>query len=366
MPTIVDAASLESLIGTCRRIAESVVPDLNRCANLAVAGTGSESLVTALWTIASKTSRDDTLYRYPLSEGDLESLREWRIKMPHWINSSAPTLAARWSRAVVQGPDLVAALPFVLHRHYRRASGFKQLWTTSEAKGSAKVGSLPSHHGSPSCLVTTVREPSARFESGFRSSFGNPAVRRKQFGGHHSATAFVEALRSRDPHTTRIFNQSFAEPTYQFASGGACCDDVAGGGSNFLTSQVDYLRGVDCTRLPLFFVCTESFDADLRRLVARGSAGGSSVAKQRRAWQLIGNRWRYAPMQLNFSNHAAGHARHARFGDGSAKSVQHRDLFVNSTSLASTDRAYLREHLYPLDVKLHDLVCGTKAQQRQR
>ena len=348
-----DASSLEAIVSTCRRIAEVAVPDLNRCANLAVAGTGSESLVTALWNIASKTARDDTLYRYPLSEWDVESLHAWRVKMPNWFNSSLPTLAARWSRAVLQGSSLIAALPFVLHKHYRRASGFEQLWPS--VSPSANRQSLPSHRGTPSCLVMTLREPSARFESGFRSSFGNAAKRRKQFAGHHSATAFVEALRARDPHTTRIFNQSYAEPTYQFSSGGACCDEISNGGSNFLTSQVDYLRDVDCTRLPLFFVCTEYFDQDLRRLLARGSTGGSDVAK-RRTWQLIGNRWRYAPMQLNFSSHV----RHARFGDGTAKSVAYHDMFVNSTSLTSTDRAYVREQLYPLDAKLHDLVCGTR------
>ena len=355
-------ASLEELVKSCRTNAQRTVPNLNRCANLAPAGTASDALVVALYQVAPRTAREDVLYRFPLAKRDLASLQASRLKLSAASglrNSSTAssrgqnTMASRWTHGVIDASQtgLIASLPYVIHRHYRRASGFAPLWHASANGTRASAGrrideqQLPKHHGAPSCLIMTVREPSERFLSGFRASFGNIAVRRRQYAGHTTAAGFIRALREHEPRATRIFNISVSHPTYAFSNGGACCDEVAGGGSNFLTAQVDYLRGLSvesCQVLPLYFVCTESLDADVDRLHARALAGGRHVAKGRRSG----------------ASTSPSHARHARFEETARGKSGVREQFLNSTALSPADRSFLRERLYPMDARLHELVCG--------
>lgn len=104
---------------------------------------------------------------------------------------------------------------------------------------------------------------------------------------------------------------------------------MAGQAANFLVSQLDYLRGLDCgARHELHIVCTESFDFDWQQLLrtfglASGSAEGGAA---RSATAPTRHNWRSAEKRAG--------------------------------ALSEADAAFVRECLYPWDAKLHALVCG--------
>ena len=344
----VDERSLRQLVASCQRVAELSPAALDRCANLAPAGTGSGSLSNALAALPAK-------YKYTLGKYLRGPDVLYRCPMPPIFNKTRSKRSRRWAGAffVPNAAALIVNVPIVDHKHSRRIAGFEPFWPKGDVlpTSSLQLGpqkSLPDHKGgSPECFVMTVRDPADRLESGFRAAFNDRAYR-TLFGGHRSLQSFVDALRHREAHALRAFNQSFASPAYRFEDGGSCCDEVDGG-SNFLTAQVDYLSGIDGCRagLPIHFLCTETLDADFARLKRRRSSSevnGSNDAAAQSADPAI---MRY-------------HVRHDRFTGSEQGDERHRTRFTSVTTLAPHDRRFIRDELYALDTILYDLVCSSR------
>jgi len=127
----------------------------------------------------------------------------------------------------------------------------------------------------------------------------------------------VQALRSGEGSAFSQLNVSMANPRYFHPLNGVL------GGNNAFVSQVDWLRGLNCSRHTLHILCTERFDADWASLV-RGDASS--------AWRDVGNR--------------------------SKKLASSTKL--DASILSSANREFVRRCIFPLDTRLHAQVCSSR------
>ena len=196
------------------------------------------------------------------------------------------------------------------------------------------------------CFVMTLRDPASRLASAFRydatrgssgrvSPGRSPpliASRPRNDGlvarlGSADPNVFVDALR--DPvhprHATALLmlKASYANPRWVQP---LATPPTLPGGSPFLVSQLEPLRGLDCDAHEVHFLCTENFDRDWASLI--NSLGGHH------AFLLPRN---------------ASHHEHWRsVGQGQAA----------SPSLTAANRAFLEAEVFPQDAALHRRVCG--------
>eukprot|EP00308_Calcidiscus_leptoporus_P013352 CAMPEP_0119357530 /NCGR_PEP_ID=MMETSP1334-20130426/5903_1 /TAXON_ID=127549 /ORGANISM="Calcidiscus leptoporus, Strain RCC1130" /LENGTH=211 /DNA_ID=CAMNT_0007371799 /DNA_START=361 /DNA_END=996 /DNA_ORIENTATION=+ len=178
----------------------------------------------------------------------------------------------------------------------------------------------------------SVREPVARFESGWRRA----VLERHNLemeGVFHSlpraitsASEWVRALR--DPkhaaHASAMRNyySSVAWPPSAKDVGQAGLGQLGRfGGNNFLVSQRDLLRNANCTADELHFICAETMEDDWRRLMATFGQPDANL------------------------EHA-----NDRLSKASA-------VAINASTLGDEEAAFMRECLYPWDVALHSKVC---------
>lgn len=187
------------------------------------------------------------------------------------------------------------------------------------------------------CIVITVRDPAARLQSAFRDSYmmserlamSLHTTRRNRTKA--TASLLVERLRQglRGGMPTnapaRLYAASVSRPDWHGRLG-----NYPGptNGSLFLVSQLWYLQGINCSRSELHIVCTERFDEDWRRFLgAFGAAPTGEYHKHKRQG-------------------AKPRTRAAR---------AERNSFLNES-----DKAFVRNILYPWDTALHRWACGMK------
>lgn len=196
------------------------------------------------------------------------------------------------------------------------------------------------------CFIMTLRDPASRLASAFRydatrgiSISGRvrpgrspPLAAPRNDGlvahlGSADPNAFVDALR--DPahprHATALLllKASYASPRWVQP---LATPPTLRGGSPFLVSQLEPLRGLDCSIQEVHFVCTEKFDRDWTELI--NSLGGHH------AFLFAGN---------------ASHHEHWRSrGTGQAAPL----------SLTPANRAFWEAEVFPRDAALHRRVCG--------
>ena len=210
----------------------------------------------------------------------------------------------------------------------------------------------------------TLRDPATRLESGWRHDVsdhhemdrlfhrGQPVLTLSQF-----VRAFANASSDAYPSVLRNYWSSVALPTTQVFNGPqwavapaskpppwwATPDLGRAGGSNFLVSQLDFLRGLECSESEVHFLCTEKFSQHWMRLLdAFGlpRASGRDAHETRRAAAV--------------ANLARIHRRQ-------------RSIDANTTrlsSLSGVERDFVRRCLYPWDAELHAAICGGRKQSR--
>ncbi len=223
----------------------------------------------------------------------------------------------------------------------------------SHAFGVAELQSYLAYKRLPAarCFVMSLRDPAARLMSGFRDSYVHAERMSVALGARKNRTAsqLVERLRNLFdypqrplPHEVAHRNASAVAYLYHHSAGQARwlynwhypgpID-----GSMFLTSQLGYLRGVDCAADEVHFICQERFDEDWRALFAAKQPGhaGDAIA-QPRQWH--------------------SHRRN----DNASRSAMQR--FAQRRALLSDEeQAFVRRELYPWDTALHRAVCAGDA-----
>eukprot|EP00310_Coccolithus_braarudii_P018083 CAMPEP_0183337804 /NCGR_PEP_ID=MMETSP0164_2-20130417/5323_1 /TAXON_ID=221442 /ORGANISM="Coccolithus pelagicus ssp braarudi, Strain PLY182g" /LENGTH=335 /DNA_ID=CAMNT_0025507557 /DNA_START=13 /DNA_END=1020 /DNA_ORIENTATION=+ len=196
------------------------------------------------------------------------------------------------------------------------------------------------------CFIMSIRDPAARLESGFRWSlqgvklvpFGHELDR--SFSGEpytlRSVSAFVRAFANASDvahHAVmRSYLSSVAHP-YTAKTRRSYSLGVAWG-SQFLVSQLDYLRGFDPSTMSLHILCAERFEAD---------------------WQQLLRRFGLSEVPLPHAND-----RLARVHGKAAHNGTYEDQFSLIPKLAR----FVRNCLYPWDTHLHRALCGAPAQPR--
>lgn len=123
------------------------------------------------------------------------------------------------------------------------------------------------------------------------------------------------------------------------------------GGSDFLVSQLDYLRGINCREHVLDFLCTETLQRDWERLALTHASMHRDHA---------------VPHMENraASEHEAHHDGGAWHAAASAESVGRLGRTgLDSASLSPEEKAFVRRCLYPWDTELHERVCRQRSEE---
>ena len=111
----------------------------------------------------------------------------------------------------------------------------------------------------------SLRDPATRLESVMR--YARASFTRKLAGIWPTTKSYLDALRNPAASTHRqalgFFNRSVARPRYVYRKYQLVR------GINGLTAQLDYLRGLDCSRDEIHFVCQERFESDWYELLQK-------------------------------------------------------------------------------------------------
>ena len=160
------------------------------------------------------------------------------------------------------------------------------------------------------CYIIPIRSPASRFQSGFRlllsRSWKDPD--RSTFDKlafFNSSDNFVHAIR--DP--THLGHRKAME-MYLGA--------VEGGGSHFLSPQISYLHGLDCSKMEIHFVCVEHMSDD----------------------------WKTLMDTFGIKNNTLGHA-HGRSRNGK-----------DTALLGAEETDFVNKCMYPWDTAMHSRLCG--------
>eukprot|EP00966_Prymnesium_polylepis_P148260 3424971-Prymnesium_polylepis.1 len=180
------------------------------------------------------------------------------------------------------------------------------------------------------CAIMTLRDPVERLESAFRyelNSSNKHASAHSPFtmrGVAPSLREFVEAIRNHSHPRHKAALSLYRRSAYlpgaflgEWTSSSQLLD-------NFLVSTINYLRGLDCQKTEVHFVCTNRFDTQWRSLLR--SFG-----------------YQHPPSVPHLNNRSA--------------------LVPSSVSAAarlssSLDAQYVRQTLYPWDSRLYEAACG--------
>mmetsp|Transcript_21062 Transcript_21062/g.67865 ORF Transcript_21062/g.67865 Transcript_21062/m.67865 type:complete len:277 (-) Transcript_21062:1542-2372(-) len=169
------------------------------------------------------------------------------------------------------------------------------------------------------CYVMTLRDPSKRFESGWRHPTRAPTTRRKMQGD--DANAFVDRFRRGKSKGGLLRRWYLDNVRYREHRGH--------GWFRFWTAQTDYLSGLTADQ-QIAFVCLENFAHDWANLIGNsGENGGEKNGSARAPLVVIPH----------------SHARRASTHD------------ANRSTLSADNAAFVRNCLYPWDTRLHDRIC---------
>ena len=218
------------------------------------------------------------------------------------------------------------------------------------------------------CFVISLRDPASRLLSAFRDSFVHGERLINSLGRNRTnrtAAFIVEKLRHPYdypewlmPVATPPPGTSAADVTaprmMRNASGTAFLyANSAGrprwmynwhypgplGGSMFMTSQLSYLRGIDCSRTEVHFLCQEKYDADWRELLRIFAADASAG----RVWHA----------------HNRSQLRHQQSSRGpKSRTRVLEELAIERSHLGADEMAFIRREVYPWDTALHGWACG--------
>ena len=225
------------------------------------------------------------------------------------------------------------------------------------------------------CFVLPIRDPATRLMSAFRDSYVHAERMTASLGArkNRTATELVRRLRQfrdlpqrplalvpspagtdgasasagcAEPNRNApARNASFAAYLYAHSAGlpkwlynwhypGPV------GGSQFLTSQLHYLRGVDCRTAEVHFLCQERFDEDWAAFLAsKRSVPGSSDAS------ATAHSERYHSHRRDAAS--SGHSPLMKFA-------------LRRAVLSEADQDYVRQVLYPWDAALHRWACAPR------
>lgn len=168
------------------------------------------------------------------------------------------------------------------------------------------------------CYVMTLRDPAARFESGWRHPTRAPTTRKSL--KTNDVNLFVETFRknTKDQRLRHWYldNVRYNKRHHQY------------GWFRFWTAQIDYLTGFLASRHRVAFICLESFADDFANLLSKQQHHhhGSSVV-------------------------TVPHTHDRSGGTGDDR---------NLSTLSPENAIFLRSCLYPWDTRLHARVCGKR------
>ena len=272
---------------------------LTAAGNLAPAATGSSTLAASLRALSPSNNRVHHSHGWRVGDSLCSDQQKKGQEMPHTCGHGDCCTCPRGCNITASSPP----------------------WPPSE----------------DTSYVMTLRDPAARFESTvlavLRNRRNDPqAVERCTicpdfYFRWHSAHSYLQDFRnaSAPGHAAALeqYVKSVASPRFSHRIG------TIYGGNNMMTSQVDYLRGVNCSNVEVHFLCQETLEADWATLLTDFGLANHSQAARRRA-PLVSM---------------------AKRSDGA-----HPDD-IASSRLSAEDRAFVRHCMYPWDDMLHSLAC---------
>ena len=204
--------------------------------------------------------------------------------------------------------------------HSQMLPGHAHSYDVSAFRERARELRLPE----PKCFIMTIREPVARWQSYLRESFDKRGRASRALAGNRTMDAFMDQLRTPDSLVAHMYRQSAFNGTYMdWHHQGWGPGNV---GSHGLVSQALFLRGLDCSRAEVHFVCadnTDTFFEDWQALV-----------KQFTPW----------------TNGTV---------DKPARTNRRRSGYKGTTTMhRPEDRDLFRNKLFAWDTSLHAMVCG--------
>ena len=186
------------------------------------------------------------------------------------------------------------------------------------------------------CVLMPLRDPAQRLESAWRSDVmasdqrvayilnslrGWPPKR----GPNVSLSDFVAAFRDSGHASHASVQAIYASSVYQWSTWSKS-RGAPSKGSNFLISQAEYLRGLDCAHTAVHFICNERLDEDWMRLLSTTGANASFDMHSRRENRMQG-------------------------------CAEHADCKGSDWRLAGRDAAFVRSSMFFTDDILHTTFC---------
>ena len=240
----------------------------------------------------------------------------------------------------------------------RSLSGFNLM--VSHALDVSSVQNLLHNKRLPpaACFVLSLRNPATRLISAFRDSFqhnerlaGSIANKRQ----NRSASLMIDKLRHPHSYSEWLLPDLADGKPRRNASGTAFLyANSAGkprwfynwhypgpdGGSMFLTSQLNFLRGIDCAETELRIICQERFDADWRALLTTFGLDGANAKT-----------WHSHSREVRASRSKGGKMSRTRVI---------AEMAVNQSMLTQEDIDFIQNQLYPWDNALHEWACRNR------
>jgi hypothetical protein len=268
--------------------------------------------------------------------------------------------------------------PLHHHMHKTRAS-----WFFSTARSPSDQWWLNESAGMP-CFLLTIRDPASRMVSLFREeliqqiaistkiskrwkngsafvlSRGLPTLNitraenlRLKFGGIavHSLSDWLSIFRNRTAgrvHTEaqKAYRCSVEDPSERYYRNSAMRPPCEG----HLIRQASYLVGMNCSRMNLHVLCTNTLADDWDALLHRQKLRGID--------QSLGNLTSMKHAHERASQQQTDTERRLGLGalDSSSR-ARVQKLFDEATTISDEERAYIRDSLYPWDSALFEAVC---------
>jgi hypothetical protein len=172
--------------------------------------------------------------------------------------------------------------------------------------------------------------------------YARASFTRKLAGIWPTTKSYLDALRNPAASTHRqalgFFNRSVARPRYVYRKYQLVR------GINGLTAQLDYLRGLDCSRDEIHFVCQERFESD---------------------WYELLQKFRLDPSAWNWTS-ARRQQRKAAATELQKAATNRRDEDLAMSMLTEADRDLVRRCLFPFDHVLWREQCGGRGRKPLR
>lgn len=204
-----------------------------------------------------------------------------------------------------------------------------------------------------SCYILTLRDPASRFESGWRSGqlHQDHGLDSVDFGTVKGGTnpvrsmsdwvmIFQKASHPGFASAMRNYWTSVAHPI-SFTRGLGIKALGRLGGSDFLVSQLDFFRGLNCSRMEVHVICLENFDQEWPLLLQR-----------------FGNNRTHAPHSNHRSNVSAWLSAPRTSDITKLDDLTLHKIWDSYNTKLSPDAAdFLRNCLYPWDNILYNRIC---------